>query len=280
MAAAGRLSLVVLCTVLVGTVPFVDRGRDGSLERVRREHGLRIGYAVEAPYAFVDARGEVTGESPETARRVAAAIGATEPTWVQTQFERLIPELETGRFDVIAAGLFVTAERARRVAFSRPTFRVGPALLVRDDRPSAPGSCSEATLHPTLRLAVIRGSVEEEQLHACGLGAEQIVDVPDLATGRSAVLDQVVDGLVLSAPTLRWTARVSEHLRAIPFTLPSSVHYGAFAFRRGDRALRVAWDDALSRHLASPAHAREIAAFGFGLEERSDRASLEEVLGR
>jgi hypothetical protein len=44
---------------------------DGSLVPGKHADTLRIGYAVEAPYALVSADGQVTGESPEIARRIA-----------------------------------------------------------------------------------------------------------------------------------------------------------------------------------------------------------------
>lgn len=236
--------------------------------------GLRVGYAVEAPYAFVDARGEVSGESATIARTVAERLSASRVQWVQTGFVRLVPELETGRFDVIASGLFITPERAAHVAFSRPTCRVGAGVLFRADQEAPPASCQ--ALGPELRVAVVAGAVEAEALAACGHA--QLVVVPDASAGRAAVLNGVVDALALSLPALRWMATEEGDLRAAPFDLDRAPGYPAFAFRRDDVALRVAWDEALAGYLGTPEHARAVEVFGFGLEERTDVASPREVL--
>ncbi|MBV9773809.1 MAG: transporter substrate-binding domain-containing protein, partial [Gemmatimonadetes bacterium] len=82
------------------TVLRADRP-ESSLERIRREGVVRIGYAPEPPFAFRTADGRVTGESPEIARAVFRRLGVTRIRWVQTEFRSLIPELKTGRFDVI-----------------------------------------------------------------------------------------------------------------------------------------------------------------------------------
>ena len=108
---------------------------DDTLARIRADGMIRIGYAVEPPYAFVTPKGEVTGESPEVAKTLVARLGIERIAWSQMAFSELIPALQTGRIDVIAAGLFVSEERAQQIRFSRLTFRVRPALLVAKGNP-------------------------------------------------------------------------------------------------------------------------------------------------
>ena len=93
------------------------------------QHGgsLRVGFAVEAPYAYVDAQGQVTGEAPEIFRLMAQRLGIERIDWIRMDFASLLPELQLGRIDAIAAGMFVTPERQRLAAFTRPTAAVrGP----------------------------------------------------------------------------------------------------------------------------------------------------------
>lgn len=96
-------------------------GGDTSWRRVAAAGVLRVGYAVEAPYAFLIADGVPTGEGPESARQIAQRLGLARVDFVQVPFAELIPGLLERRYDLIAAGLFVTAERATRVRFSAPT---------------------------------------------------------------------------------------------------------------------------------------------------------------
>ncbi|MBL9027045.1 MAG: transporter substrate-binding domain-containing protein [Myxococcales bacterium] len=243
--------------------------RDDSLERVRDGGVLRIGYAVEAPYAFVDAQGEVSGEGPSIARHVAAELGVQRVVWVQTRFDQLIPELESGRFDVVAAGMFITPERKHRVAFSQPTFRVSPGLLVRADRDETPSDCREAATRSDLRIAVLEGAVEGSALRTCGLSTAQLVLVPDARAGFAAVATGMADGLALSAPTLRWmaSADLASRMKVRPFPMGEPLSLGGFAFRAKDRALREAWNGILGSWLGSPEHRRMVEALGFSAEE-------------
>ena len=47
-----------------------------------------------------------------------------------TEFGSLIPGLKAGRFDIIAAGMFVNPTRCEEIAFSEPSYGIGQAMLV------------------------------------------------------------------------------------------------------------------------------------------------------
>lgn len=234
---------------------------DGSdaLERARI-HGLRVGFAMERPYAFVDSTGEATGESPETLRRLARELDIEEVQWFPIPFEELIPALEGGRIDVVASGLFVTAERQQRVQFSRPTACVRPVLVQRRGRP---GNDSGA-----VPIVVIEGSVEQRALEESGRLRSEVMAVPDLATGLAAVLGGSADALAISAPTARQIVAEDKDLVLDPAGLPARVAEAAqgcaaFAFRRADSALAVAFDSVLHEFVGSSEHLNAIRPFGF-----------------
>lgn len=246
----------------------------GAARRTALEQ-VRIGYAVEAPYAFVDGQGRVTGESVEVARHVAEVLGIRRVVWVQTEFGRLVPELLAGRFDVVAAGMFITPERARRVAFSEPTFHVRQGLLVRRGNPLGIHAYEDAIAREGLEVAVLTGSVEEGLLRRMGLAERRLVRVPDATTGRAAVETGAADALALSALTLRrmaaWPAAGETEIVA-PFRQPrvdtvGLLGYGAFAFRPADRPLRERWNQVLARYVGSPEHRTLLVRFGFTDED-------------
>lgn len=268
---APRLGLALIAGA-VGLLALAMSGpwaRDTSLRRHQDGQPLRVGYAVEAPYAFVDGQGKVTGEGPTLARHVADALRIERIVWVQTDFASLVPDLLEGRFDVVAAGLFITAERKARVAFSTPTFLVGEGILHRVGAPIPVADCRHLAADPALRLAVLEGSVEGPRLRVCGVPSERIVPVPDPAAGRAAVQTGIVDGLVLSEPTVRWMALrdPAGELQTTPASLdpadPWARSPGGFAFRHHDRALAEAWDAVLRAHIGSGEHLAQVQPFGF-----------------
>ena len=260
--------MIGLLAVTFGYLAFGSR--DTSFERVSREGVIRIGYAVEAPYAFVDG-GRVTGESPDVAARVVRALGIPRVAWVQTTFDRLLPELIDGRFDVIAAGMFVTPERTSRVAFSHPTFRVRQSLLVRKGNPLDLHAYDDIAARADCRVAVVASAFERDLLVLAGVPHDRVVQVPDSQTGRVAVESGLVDALALSSITIAWLASRDSLGRtevATPFAQPTHGHEGgvsagAFAFRPQELALRDAWNTALAPFVGTEDHLRMIAPYGF-----------------
>ena len=222
---------------------------------------LRVGYALEAPYVYLDAQGQVSGEAPEVLHALLRQMGAPAPQWVHQEFSTLIHELEIGRIDVIAAGLFITPERSRRVAFTRPTVAVRTGLLVVAGNPQNLAGLQDLAGHDRLRLAVIEGAVEAQQALARGLSNRQLLRVPDAQTGLAAVRTGRAVAMALSAPSLRWMlgqggASGLEVLDLTDDPSTANVGYPAFAWRLGDPR-RDALDRRLARFIGSSEH-REI----------------------
>ncbi|WP_449241882.1 transporter substrate-binding domain-containing protein [Desulfovibrio sp.] len=278
---------VVAVLALAGAALWLGRA-DPSLERARVSGVLRVGYAVEAPYAFLSTQGEVTGESPEVARAIASRLGIQRVEWRQAEFGVLIAELLSGRVDMIAAGMFITPERARRVSFSEPTFHVQPALLVPRGNPRGIHSYSQALALRPVRVAVLAGAIEETLLKGLGASESQLAAVPDALTGRVAVESGYADGLALSSPTVRWMELRDELGRtetARPFTAPDAYRiaglgYGAFVFRKEDRTLLAAWNRELKAFIGGPEHQALVARFGFGEAELPGATTTKDILGR
>jgi polar amino acid transport system substrate-binding protein len=277
-AGAAILALTALAAIFLSDGPAED-----TLDRIRRGEPLRIGYTIEAPYAFVAKGGEVTGESPAIAKYVAEKLGAGRLEWRRFEFGSLINGLESGQIDVAAAGMFITRERAERVRFSDPTYRAHPGLLVRTGNPLGLRSYSQAAASGAARIAVLRGSVEEPAFEALGMDSRRLIRVPDAMTGRSAVMTGMADGLALTVSTVRWMAArdISGATEAAhPFEQDSSSDsgYGAFAFRKDDARLTRVWNEVLSGFIGGDEHLALVAPFGFSAEDLPDGATAEEVL--
>ncbi|EXJ16170.1 transporter substrate-binding domain-containing protein [Imhoffiella purpurea] len=264
--------LLIAAAVLLGMLLW-PRSGDDSFDRILDADSIRIGYAIEPPYAFVDGDGEVMGESPEVARRILSRLGIERISWYQMQFDELIPALQTGRIDVIAAGLFVTPARAERVLFSRKTFRAAPALLVPDTNPHGLASLLDLQRHPELKIAVLEGAVEESLLVDLHVSPSRLIRVPDARTGYAAVGSGLADAMLLSAPSLRWCIRhgTCPHAALIQMSERSSearcYGRGAFAFRRSDSGLAEAWNEAARTYLGSTEHLDLLSGLGFGPAE-------------
>lgn len=245
-----------------------DRGTD-SLARVLDAGVLRVGCAIEPPYVQLQRDGMLDGESPGVVRAVARAM-QVEPQWVLTRFERLIVELEQDRFDVVAAGLFVNPERARRVRFSRPTLRVRAGWLTVAGNPKRLGPYAQLRKARDTRVAVLAGSVEAAAVAAMRLPAGRVIAVPDAQSGLAAVSQGSADALALSMPSvLHMAATSGGRLAAVPADQAGAgpADRTALAFRRDDAALQQAVDAVLASYIGSAGHLALLLRFGMGADD-------------
>jgi polar amino acid transport system substrate-binding protein len=257
-----------------------------ALQRVQRKGVARLGFANEAPFAYRDAKsGELTGEAPAVARRVLAALGVRKVEGVLTEFGALIPGLKAGRFDLIAAGMYVTPERCKQVRFSQPSYCVQEALVVARGNPLALHSYGDVVAKAAA-LGVVAGTVEVGYARGAGLPDARLSIFPDAPSALEGLQSGRVHAFAATSLTagdlLRKSASTALEL-AEPFEAPSvdgkpALGCGAFAFRKGDDALRDAFDRELAALLAAPGHRELVAPFGF-TAATAVRATREQLCG-
>lgn len=255
------LGLVLLLVLVLQRPAWPDR----SLDRVRQQGELRIGYAPEPPYALLQADGSPTGEGPIVAGEVARQLGL-KPVWILTGFDRLIPELEARRFDLVAAGLFVTPARARRVRFSRPTLRVRPGWLQAAGAPAMPTSYAQAQPSAHGRIAVIEGSVEMAFFQPRA-GADGLLVLPDAQAAAAAVAGGQAQALALSLPAVRALAAGSDGRLVARAGDGDGASLVALALHHDDTALAAAVDGVLAGYIGSAAHVDALATVGLSADD-------------
>lgn len=246
------------------------------LERLRQEGVARVGFANEAPYAYVDPeQGRLTGEAPEIARIVLGQMGVSRIEGVLTEFSSLIPGLKAGRFDIIAAGMYITPKRCREAAFSNPTYKMGEAFIVHAGNPKGLHSYEDVAAKADVKLGLVTGTMEGQYAIAVGIPGGRITpfpDVPSALSGMSAGRVDAFAGTALTVQDMLAKANDSALERADPFSGPViggkvAIGYGAFAFRKQDDALRKKFDEALARFIGTAEHRQAVAPFGFGEDQ-------------
>ncbi|WP_134724622.1 transporter substrate-binding domain-containing protein [Paracoccus luteus] len=79
---------------------------------------LRMGTeGAYPPYNFVNEKGDVDGFEIELGNELCKRIGA-ECTWVRNDWDSIIPNLVSSNYDTIMAGMNITDERRKSIAFS------------------------------------------------------------------------------------------------------------------------------------------------------------------
>ncbi len=264
--AAIAASVLLLASTGCGSPPDTS-----TYERVRETGILRIGYANEAPFAYQDSTtGELTGEAPAIVRLIAADLGITDVEGVLTEFGSLIPGLLAGRFDMIAAGMYVTPARCAQVAFSEPTYSIGEALIVPAGNPKGLHGYEDVRDRPDVTIGVVTGAIQREYARAMGVPDAQVLTFPDAPAALAGVRAGRVDSYAATELTVETLLdRAAPGLeRAAPFREPvidgrAARGYGAFAVRRDDGAWLAAINTSLGSFIGTDRHAELVAPFGF-----------------
>lgn len=261
-----RTSYLVAAVIIAMLAVALGAGMHSDEASGARRERLRALYAIEPPYAFIDAHGRVSGESPELLRLVAQRAGFADVDFVHAEFGQLMHDLALGRADVIASGLFITPERARRVAFTRPTARVSEAFLVPSDNPRRITTLADVASQSDAVLAVVEGAIEAVMARRAGVPQERIQRHPDAMSAAIAVIEGRADLLALSDVSLNYLVKVAG-LGGVEVVRPAAAGSGdghpAFAVRVGDEALLRRLDAALEQISGREEHRVLIERFGF-----------------
>ncbi|HEX6928849.1 MAG TPA: ectoine/hydroxyectoine ABC transporter substrate-binding protein EhuB [Gammaproteobacteria bacterium] len=242
-----------------------------TLKHIRETGVVRVGFANEAPYAYVDTKtGRLTGEAPELARLIFRQLGVAEIEGVLTEFGALIPALKAGRFDVIAAGMYITPLRCREILFSDPTYAIGEAFVVPAGNPLDLHGYRDLRDTPDATLGVVTGAIQLQYARETGIPDARIrifPDAPSAVDGVAAGRVSAYAGTSLTVNDL--LDKTSAPLeRAAPFAdlvLDGKTvkGYGAFGFRKSDRKFRDAFNLMLNATVGTPRHVALVEPFGF-----------------
>lgn len=239
-----------------------------TLERARAQGFIRVGFANEAPFGYATPDGKLTGEAPEVAKAVLAKMGIPQVDGVLTEFGSLIPGLKAGRFDIIAAGMFINPKRCAEIAFSEPSYGIGQAMLVPTGNPKGIKDYSSFASNGDLKLAVMAGAVEAGYAKDAGVPDGQLVVLPDQSSLLAAVTSGRADGAALTALSIADMAKKGEGVESTtPFgeVAGKSVKgHGGFGFRKEDTDLLEAFNAELKKFIGSPEHIALVTPIGFG----------------
>lgn len=280
---------LVFAACIAGCAPQ-STGPEGetTLERLQREGVVKVGYANEAPYAYMDTETQrLTGEAPEVLRAIMGRLGVNEVEGVLTEFGSLIPGLKAGRFDIIAAGMYITPERCAQAAFSNPTYGIGEGFIVAAGNPKGLHSYEDVANDDSVRLGVVAGTVERGYARDMGIPDDRVVVFPDAPSAVAGVASGRVDayaGTSLTVGDLIAKSTGDRLERAEPFTDPvidgKSVRgYGAFVVRKDDTELLEAINAELATFIGSEEHLELVAPFGFGENELPGDVTAAELCG-
>jgi polar amino acid transport system substrate-binding protein len=217
-------------------------------------------------------------------KAVLAKMGISQVDGVLTEFGSLIPGLKAGRFDIIAAGMFINPKRCAEINFSEPSYGIGQAMLVAKGNPKGVKDYSSIKDNADLKLAVMAGAVEGGYAKDAGVAQEQIVSLPDQSSLVAAVQSGRADAAALTALSIADMAKKADGVESTtPFgeVAGKSVKgHGGFGFRKEDTDLLEAFNAELKTFLGSPEHIALVEPLGFGKDYLPNKTTAELCAGQ
>ena len=213
------------------TLAFASAAAARDLQDVLNTGTLRVGVTLFAPWAARNGDGELIGFEVDVARQIAADMGVT-VALVPYDVDRLVPALESGEIDLIAAGLTITPERALHVNFSNPYAESGIALATHLERTAAVTDVTSLD-SDAYTIAAVEGSVGVQLARRlwprANLALFESVD-----EASQALLAGEVHGYVEDEPVPTYLALENPGVIDVPMARPLLASSAGFAVNKGD----------------------------------------------
>jgi polar amino acid transport system substrate-binding protein len=162
--------------------------------------------STNAPWHFENDAGELVGMDITMARILAKGLfddpAAVE--FVKQDPAQRIPNVTTGKVDITIQFMTMNAQRAQLIAFTRPYYVEGVALLT---LPSAENKTFDKLLAggSSTRVSILQNVDAENSVHAA-LPEAQVMQIDTQANVIQALESKRVDAAAVDLSTVRWLA--------------------------------------------------------------------------
>jgi len=251
MGRAGRTRLGIFLLSLLAMSGGIGGASADTLDRIRKDHAIRIAYRPDAPpFSYENTPGKpggfVVGLCQAVAKRIATQMGLPplQVDYVSVTADNRFEAIQQGKADLLCEPTSSTLSRRKLVDFSVTTFVDGASLIITADGPQnlqalagrtigvLGGTTTEQTLRKSLADAGITADVIPAKSHAEGLALLDDRKISGYFADRSILL-------VLAA-----NSKAPDRLRLADNYLTIETY--ALALPRGDDDFRLEVDRALS----------------------------------
>jgi polar amino acid transport system substrate-binding protein len=214
------------------------------------EEARHITIAVEGaypPFNYFDQNNELQGFEVELLKALCAAMKAR-CTLQQHEWDGIVRGLINRQYDAVMSSLEITERRAKRIAFSRPYYRIPAAFIGRKDlglaglSPAALAGRSVGTTHDGEHAAYLRRHFPDAEIRTYGKLDEANLDLlterVDLVLGDKLVLRRFLDSR---------EGACCRHVADAPHDPAFHGRGYGIGLRKEDEDLRAAFDKAIGQ---------------------------------
>lgn len=220
--------------------------RDSLLARLRKANKVTVGVANNPPYSSLLPDGSLEGLTPTLTKLIMERLGVSNVAGVVASYGELIPGLQAGRWDFIAASLTISKARCTQVAYSDPIVFDGGSFVSLKGGLTDPPKTLKDLVARQLTIGVSAGGAIYRLSLEAGLRPDNVKQFPDDVA--------IIDALVAKRIQMGFQTNASLSLvykqRNLPVdvTFPIAdvpVHASGCAFRPADKEFIDAFQNEL-----------------------------------
>jgi polar amino acid transport system substrate-binding protein len=259
----GSAATTAIAAVLLTAAPTAP-AKAATLEELKEQGFARIAIANEPPWTAVTADGKVSGAAPDLARAVLQKMGVKDIVASISEYGAMIPGVQARRFDMVAAGLFIKAERCAAVAFSEPDLCDAESFMIKKGNPMGLKSFADIA-KAGARVGVVGGGTEEKLAIEAGVARDKVIVVPDPQSGSKMLQDGRIDAYALPVLSISDLLKKAgdPNLEIFAPVVGTPIFCAGVAFRKQDAALRDAYDTVLAEMKTSGEFAKIVEPYGY-----------------
>lgn len=202
---------------------------------------LRVGISADAPPLIFKQNNEVTGLEADMAIALAKYLGKF-VVFVELQWQDQIPALLDNRTDIIMSGMSITLARQYEIAFSKPYFKSGLMMLVKDLQKFTFITNVETAFAQSItwRIGVVAGTTGESFTRQKRIGAKTINAFQNQEAALKALIAGRIDVFIHDAPMVLMMAAVHQPEGVKPLPVMFNEEFLAWGLRKEDTELVAA----------------------------------------
>jgi polar amino acid transport system substrate-binding protein len=273
LAAVGGGSLLTACST---TDPGNPQAASGIAARMENGEPIRIAIGNEPPYTKLETNGEVTGAAPDVAKAVLEKMGASDFEGITTPYESMIPGLSAGRWDMIAAGLFMNKSRCAEVLYASPDIVSTESLAVPAGNPKNLNTVDDIKSQD-VTVAVLAASFELKTARSLGIPDSKLPTFPLAPDALQGMDAGRVDAILL--PTLSLEALKEQQGGDFEITPPLDdfpVTGSGAAFSKSEKDFHARYNKEMEAFKQTPEFAKIMNRWGFDAQAARD-ATVKEL---
>ena len=223
------LRLLPLLLLSISSLAVAD-----VLDDILERGTIRFGVAEFVPWTMKSESGELIGFEIDLARKIAKDMGV-KPEFKLYPWDEVIPALQGGEIDILAGGMSITAERALRVNFSRPTAESGVSIATNTSMTQEIRTLNDLN-GPEITIAVVKDTLAYSVSETL-FGKAKIKVFANAAQAGQAVVDGEAHAYLASLTQAKFLALNNSDKIDLPVSKPLLASKEALAIKKGEQEL-------------------------------------------